>query len=292
MKKLNKGGFMTGNEDFRLIGLDTGFSKINKATLGFKPGEFILLGARPGVGKTTLALNIAYNLAVKQDKNVLFFSFEMNKSDMAKRLIAIGSCIEIKKIRSGQNMSAEEEKRLLLTTEKIAKSSLYIDTEKTRFVDILAKIEELNATLCKKGSQLDLIIVDYLQLIDPDVAIIPEAQQLEIFSSSLKRMANKMRIPVFGICQINRNDGSRETVLNGQGDKDKVKLSDILVELEQNADIVMLMNKNAKDGKDEQKQSEARITVTVAKNRTGPTVDQEMIFKRDFLLFQEVKPDA
>ncbi len=281
-----------GDREEKLTGLPFGYSKIDDHTSGMQPSELVIIAARPSLGKTSLALNMSYELAVNKGKNVLIFSFEMNEQDLIKRLLAYGSRIQLYKIRTGKYISGSERPRLIDILGRLSDSSVMIDTEDNSVFDIRSKTRSLMASLARKNEKLDLVIVDYLQLVKPDDRI-PREQQISQISRALKAIAREMKIPVVALSQLNR-EVDRE-----RGEKKAgPKLSNLRESgaLEQDADVVIFIDRETEteekgimsDEGGEKKVDIKKCKLLIAKNRNGPVGFQKVVFVPDYTAFQEI----
>lgn len=262
-----------------LIGIDTGFEELNKITNGFKKSELIILAARPAVGKSAFALNVAA-AACKTKKNVVLFSLEMGSGQLLMRMLASQSGVDLSRITSG-NLDDEQMALILQAKVVLDKYQLYIDQSSTNNVrDIKAKCQKLH-----REGNLDLIIIDYLQLLvsgDKNVGNI--VQEVTKISRALKQMAIQFGVPVLALSQLSRDIEKRP-------DKKPV-LADLRDSgsIEQDADIVMfLYRENDKKEEDTSKiiQS-AKTKLLVAKNRQGRTGEVNLMFKGKYSQFIEV----
>lgn len=262
-----------------LIGIDTGFEELNKITNGFKKSELIILAARPAVGKSAFALNVAA-AACKTKKHVVLFSLEMGSGQLLMRMLASQSGVDLSRITSG-NLDDEQMALILQAKVVLDKYQLYIDQSSTNNVrDIKAKCQKLH-----REGNLDLIIIDYLQLLvsgDKNVGNI--VQEVTKISRALKQMAIQFGVPVLALSQLSRDIEKRP-------DKKPV-LADLRDSgsIEQDADIVMfLYRENDKKEEDTSKiiQS-AKTKLLVAKNRQGRTGEVNLMFKGKYSQFIEV----
>lgn len=292
----------TGAKEDALLGLPTGFSRIDKLTLGLQKENLIIIAARPSVGKTSLAMNIAYHLGVEKKHNVLIFSFEMSQYDLIMKFLATGSKVDLQKIRTGKFLTKRENQLILNIFGQLSESSIYIDTDDNNVFDIRAKARNLKSELKRQNKELDLIIIDYLQLIRPDERL-PREQQISHISRSLKALARELNVPVIALSQLNREAEKREpSVSRAKGNKEpKIsypKLSDLRESgaIEQDADIVIFIAREANVEYDAlyeyatgEKLSHKAIKckLIIAKNRNGPLGEQEVAFIKELTLFQQ-----
>ena len=298
--------------DSDVIGLSTGYERINYLTQGFKPGELIIVAARPAVGKTALCLNFAQRIA-KAGKAVAIFSLEMSKEQLFNRLLAITSCVSATDIQSGRIRTANDRVNIVSGIKELSRSKIYIDdTASIKLNDIIAKSTKLQT----HEPDLGLIIVDYLGLVQLSSKGKGDSRQEEVrrISLALKALARDLNIPVVIVSQLNRDVEKR--------DSKRPMMSDLRDSgsIEQDADIVMLIYRgdyydsakkdgvndpgNKKGGKltdrdkyelaKQEKEREAGATlpgnasyaeVIVAKNRSGRTGTAPLFFYKDYVKF-------
>lgn len=294
---------MMGKQEGSIIGLETGFQKLDDLTSGLQKQNLVIIAARPSLGKTSLAMNIAYKLAVEKAKNVLVFSLEMSAHDLVMRFLSTGSKVDLQKIRRGKFITKQEESHIMHVLGKLSESSIFIDTDDNSVLDMRSKSRNLMAELKRdKKEGLDLIIVDYMQLIRPNDNI-PREQQISQISRSLKALARELDVPVVALSQLNREAEKRETPITRKGGVQQgggggPKLSDLRESgaIEQDADIVIFI---AREGKEEgtsyytdpvsgtsvQKKA-FKCKFIIAKNRNGPTGEQVVWFVPDLTQFE------
>ena len=271
--------------DSCLKGQDTGFWCLDELTNGFKPGEMIILAARPSVGKTTLAMNIAEYVAVEEKLPVLFFSLEMREEQIAQNLICSRVKVDMDKLVKGK-LSSYEWTQLTTKSLSLLKAPLSIvDKPAINVMEIRSIARKM-----KKSGDLGLIIVDYLQIMG-----IPEIErkrgqsrenEISKISAALKALARDLEVPVIVLCQLNRDVEKRID--------SKPKLHDLRESgsIEQDADIVMLLSRtDYQKGNDEiepYNPSEGRrSTLCVAKNRTGKVGEIALRFFPHRLKFED-----
>lgn len=255
-----------------LTGLPTGFRDLDRMTSGLQPSDLILVAARPSMGKTAFTLNIAQNVGVRQHKTVAFFSLEMSQEQLVQRLLCQIAHIDSQKLRTGQLNSDEEWTRLTDACDKLYESPIYIDdTPGISVAEMRSKARRL-----KSEHGLDLIIVDYLQLMQGRNA---ESRQQEIseISRFLKALARELKVPLIALSQLSRSVESRQ-------DK-RPMLSDLRESgaLEQDADIVSFLYRE--DYYDKETENQHITEVILAKHRNGPVGSVKLYFKNEFTLF-------
>jgi len=295
---------MLGKQEGSLIGLETGFSKIDDLTSGLQKQNLVIIAARPSLGKTSLAMNIAYNLAVNKAKNILIFSLEMSYHDLIMRFLATGSKVDLQKIRRGKFITKQEESHIMHVLGKLSDSSIFIDTDDNSVFDMRSKARNLMSELKREKKEgIDLIIVDYMQLIRPNESI-PREQQISQISRSLKALARELDVPVVALSQLNREAEKRETPINKKGvmvmGGGGPKLSDLRESgaIEQDADIVLFIAREGKEegmstytdpvsGSSTQKKA-LKCRLIIEKNRNGPTGQQQVWFVPDLTQFEQM----
>lgn len=298
--------------DSDVIGISTGYDRLNQITQGFKPGELIVVAARPAVGKTAICLNFAHKIATHSNKAVAIFSLEMSKEQLFNRLIAMDCCVDAKKINAGRLGNTTDRVKVLNSIKTLANSKIYIDdTPSIKLNDIITKATKLQA----HEPDLALIVVDYLGLVSVanKNGRSPDNRQEEVrqISLALKALARDLKVPVIAVSQLSRAVEKR--------DSQRPVMSDLRDSgnIEQDADIVILLyredyyedkkNKagNKKGGqltpndkyelaKDKmQKDLGAEIPgnasyteVIVAKNRAGQTGVARLFFYKDYVRFE------
>lgn len=257
-----------------LTGVPTGFIELNRITNGLQKSELILLAARPAMGKTALALNIAQN-AARRGKSVALFSLEMSKAQLGVRLLSATSGVEAKKLNSG-DLTDSETRDVLEAMGFIGDLPLYVDDTAGLSVASL----RMKARRFKQEHGLDLIVVDYLQLMQSAVRD-NRVQEISEISRGLKLLARELDIPILALSQLNRSVEMR-------ADK-RPQLSDLRDSgsLEQDADIVMFLYRDEYYNRDDE--SNANIAeLIIAKNRNGATATIRMYFDKERTLFGDL----
>lgn len=260
-------------------GVPTGIKELDDTITGLNRTDFILLGARPGMGKTSFALNIARHAAVKADKRVAFFSLEMSKEQLVSRLLSTEAMVEGTKLRTGR-LSEDEWIRLIEAGDILSKTQLYFDDNPAVTVpEIKAKLRRLK--------DVDLVVIDYLQLMTASTRIDNRVQEISQITRSLKIMAKELNVPVMTLSQLARDSEKRTNhrpVLSDLRDSGSI---------EQDADIVLFLYRDDyyqdsetpnEDG--DKNQSECII----AKNRHGETKTVPLHWQGEYMRFtaQEV----
>ncbi len=273
-----------------VTGLDTGFSQLNRLTQGFQPGELIILAARPSVGKTALAVNLAYNIASLNDKIVAFFSLEMTNEELGRRILSCNSHIDTKTLKLG-NLVSNDWLALSEAVEAIRKVDIRVDDKTKNINEIKAQCQKLKAQFEDK---LGMIIIDYIGLIETSNSK-PENRHLEIgqVSRTLKSLAKELAVPILCLCQVRREVQER---------KDRTPLLSDLRDsgsIEQDADQVYFiyrpkyqnpdeMRKDAQNDQNETQEQLEETQVHVAKNRNGQTGVVYLFFQMNIGRFYEI----
>ena len=270
-------------------GLLTGYKELDNLTNGFKPGEMIVLAARPSVGKTSLAMNIVENIAFSKKyeenpKNILVYSLEMSATSLAMRMICGRARVNMNDLRRGFVRKDYAEK-LNSISKEFQQAHLWVDdTSGLSINQIRAKARRL-----KMRNHLHLIVVDYLQLISGDAKALSRENQISDISRGLKAMAKELDVPVIVLSQLNR-DSEKE--------RRDPRLSDLRESgaIEQDADVVMLLGKHRKgediresdQNAEEEQQAEdyEPIKLLLAKQRNGPTGNVDLAFRRKYTRFE------
>ena len=258
----------------RLTGLGTGFHDLDDLTLGFQPGEMIILAARPSMGKSTLALNIAEHVGVELGRGVILFSLEMSRQQIAQNMLCSRSQVNGQQLRKGM-LSERHLAELSLAAGALSEAPIFIDdTPGLSPLDIRAKARRHMA----HHADLALVVVDYLQLLDVRGRSrdFGREQQVAEISRGIKALARELAVPVLAISQLNRAPEARED--------HKPRMSDLRESgsLEQDADVVMMLHRD--DFYDET-QNPGEAVVHVVKQRNGPTGDVKLVFLNKIMRF-------
>lgn len=263
------------DQDGDVTGLHTGFHGLNDFTSGFQPSELLVLAARPSMGKTALVCNFAMACA-RADRGVLLFSLEQSKLELAERLLCIQARISGHKLRKGE-LDEFEQSELMEASNEMRKFPIFIDDKAGRTMSQIAAI----ARRLKRRAKLDIVIIDYLQLVEAEDKNLPREQQISSITRRLKFLAKDLDIPVIALAQLNRGVEQRE-------DK-RPKLSDLRESgaIEQDADIVMFLHR-PEAYNPEDRPGEADLII--AKNRHGPIGTVSLVWLREMLMFGDKAP--
>ena len=265
-----------GNKSL-ISGIPTGFKRLDNLTSGLQGSDFIILAARPGMGKTAFSLNLARNVAVEAEVPVLFFSLEMSKEQLSMRLLCSEARIDSSSVRSGF-FSDDDWNKLTDAADVLSEAPIFLDdSSELTSLDVKTKARRL-----KLEKNIGLIIIDYLQLMKPRMAMDRRDLEISEMSRSLKALAKELNIPVIALSQLNRR-------LEERSDK-RPQLSDLRESgaLEQDADIVMFIYRDETYNKDENNPKKGTAEIIVAKHRSGPTGMQELQFKDAYTRFENI----
>ena len=256
-----------------VTGIPTGFRDLDRITAGFQRNDLIIVAARPSVGKTAFALNVAQNVATKTDENVAIFSLEMGAEQLVMRILCAEGNIDAQVLRTG-TLTTEDWRKLTMAMGSLSNAGIYIDdTPGIRVNEIRAKCRRL-----KQESGLGMILIDYLQLIQGSGGSQANRQQeVSEISRSLKGLARELKVPVIALSQLSRGVEQRQ-------DK-RPMMSDLRESgsIEQDADIVSFLYRE--DYYDKETENQNMIEIIIAKQRNGPTGTVTLAFKKEFNKF-------
>jgi replicative DNA helicase len=259
-----------------MVGVPTGFADLDQLTHGLHPGQMIILAARPAIGKSTLALDIARCASVKHKQTSVIFSLEMSKDEIMMRLLSAETNVNLKHMRAG-TLSHEEWARLSQGAIAIDDAPMLIDdSPNLTLMEIRAKARRI-----KQQHDLKLVVVDYLQLLMSGKSRVESRQQeVSEFSRALKLLAKELEVPVIAVAQLNRKSEERT-------DK-KPQMSDLRESgsLEQDADVVLLLHREDFGQQDHPRAGEADFIV--AKHRNGPTGTVTVAFQGHYSRFVDM----
>jgi replicative DNA helicase len=261
-------------------GLSTGFLKLDEMTTGLQKGDLIVLAGRPSMGKTALALNVAWHVARKPRRKVVIFSLEMSKEAISTRLVTTAARVDQHKFRVGY-LSAEERRRLLEATGQFRDSGIRFDDHAVLVLDIHSKCRRMKA-----AEGLDLVIIDYLQLIQSQGKTQNRNQEISQMSRALKLMAKDLDVPVVVLSQLSRACEVRP------GDH-RPQLSDLRDSgsIEQDADVVMFIYREEVYRPDREDLKGAAELI-LAKQRNGPVGKIRLRFLHELTKFENAAQDG
>ena len=263
-----------------LTGIPTGYDRLNEMTSGFQPSDFVIIGARPSIGKTALALNMAAHIAFKHHIPVAFFSLEMSDVALAQRLISSEAKVDGKNLRSGY-LSSDDFRNILSVSGKMNEAPFYIvDMPNMKLLDLRSQARKL-----RSQEKVEIIFVDYLGLIGHENNSLPRHEQISEISRSLKSLARELKIPIVVLCQLNR-----EMERTGQGQPPTLANLRDSGSIEQDADLVLFLHKrppkSKKDGEPEPVSHEGYPTeLIIAKQRNGPVGVIELMLQSKYAFF-------
>lgn len=261
------------------LGFTTGFSDIDKVISGLNKSDLIIVGARPAMGKTSFALNIARNVAVMAKKKVLFFSLEMTKEQLAQRILSTEARVLSTKMRTGL-LDNQDWLRISAATSALFNCPLYFDdTSNITVPEMKARIRRLK--------DVDLVIIDYLQLMRAGTRTENRVQEVSEITRSLKLMAKDLNVPVITLAQLARGT-------EGRGKSHKPQLADLRESgsIEQDADIVMMLYREDYYSDSNENVEEVdvdKVEILIQKNRHGPTQGVELAWNSDFTMFSTLE---
>ncbi|HCX59694.1 MAG: replicative DNA helicase [Candidatus Cloacimonadales bacterium] len=261
-----------------VTGIGSGFSDLDRLTGGFRPGQFIIIAARPAMGKTSLALNIASHAAVNLKKKVALFTMEMAADEVIMRMFSSASEVNMDSMLKGYGMNEEKLIRIMQASEVLGTKHIYIDESGTNTpLDIRAKTRRLAVEV----GGLDLIMIDYLQLMGLSKERDNRQQEISEISRSLKVLAKDMKIPVIALSQLNR-------MLENREDK-RPRLADLRESgaIEQDADLVMFIYRD-EYYYPEKTEKPGIAEIIIGKNRHGSTGSVDLGFDKEYTLFRSL----
>ena len=263
---------ISGEDRKEYLGLSTGYKRLDEVITGLNKSDFILIAARPGVGKTAFALNIASNVAKQSGKAVAIFSLEMSREQLAQRLLSAEALVELQKLLTG-SLTEADWVNIARATQTLAASKIYVDD------NAVTTVAEIKAKL-RRIKNLGLVVIDYLQLMTSGRNIQNRVQEVSEMTRNLKLMAKELNIPVITLSQLSRSIESRS--------EHKPMLSDLRESgsIEQDADIVMFLHREAMYN---QQESVNDAKCIVAKNRHGETRSIDLYWDGQFTRYSSVE---
>jgi replicative DNA helicase len=280
-----------GKENLSISGIATHYNDLDNITAGLQKSELVIIAARPSVGKTAFALNLIRNIVMDFDPEdrspntpaVLFVSLEMSRIELAERLLCCQSRVDSHRVRTGK-VNSDDIEKLMAAGDMLRRSRLYIDDTPSRtMIQIGATARRLMRKEEKSGG-LRMIVIDYLQLIEPENRRDPRQEQVAQISRRLKFLARELNIPVIALAQVNRASEDRQD--------HKPRLADLRESgsIEQDADVCMMLHRpGIYDKADEQK--DRILEVIIAKQRNGPTGEITLTYIKEYMRFENYMPD-
>jgi replicative DNA helicase len=274
----------------KVTGLATGFYELDDMTSGLQKGELIIIAARPSMGKTALAINIAQHAAIHDNATVAVFSLEMSKEALLRRILASHALVDQRKLQTG-DIFREDREKLQKALSELVESRLFIDDSASiSLAEMRAKARRLK----QNAGGLDLVVVDYLQLMS---ATVPSSgkrnyenrtQEVSAISRGLKALAKELNVPVVALSQLSRASERR-------GDDKRPFLSDLRESgsIEQDADVVAFIHRESyyKRGEELSEEEKADSEIILAKQRNGPTGTVHLHFISRYTLFHNPDPN-
>lgn len=258
-----------------MMGVPSGFADLDEKTNGFAAGQMVIIAARPAMGKSTLALDVARAAAIGAGQTTVFFSLEMGRAEIAMRLLAAEATIPMQTLRKG-TLDQRDFQKLAATQARINEAPLFIDdSANLTLVEIRAKCRRL-----KQRHNLKMVVIDYLQLLSSGKKVESRQQEVSEFSRALKLLAKELEVPVVALSQLNRASEQRA---------DKMPAISDLREsgsLEQDADVVILLHRESSYEPDNPRAGEADLIL--AKQRNGPTGTITVAFQGHYSRFQDM----
>jgi replicative DNA helicase len=261
-------------------GLETYYTDFDRMTSGLQPSELTIIAARPSMGKTAWAINIAENAALRGGKVVAVFSLEMSKESLLKRMMASQSLVNARSMQNGF-LTREDKAKLMRSVEALGESRLFIDdTAGITLSEMRAKARRLKQ---QNGGQLDLIVVDYLQLMSGGRKFENRTQEVSSISRGLKALAKELKVPVVALSQLSRASEQR-------GGEKKPMLSDLRESgsIEQDADVVAFIHREEYYDR-ENEDVKGKAEIIIAKQRNGPTGSVNLAYLADYTRFENLQ---
>lgn len=261
------------NSDGPVAGHTTGFADLDKMLAGLHGSDLLILAARPAMGKTALALNIAQNVALLEKKAVGIFSMEMSRAQLVTRMVCCQGLVDGNKVRTGE-LDSEDWERFLDASDELRGTRVFIDdTPGLSITDLRSRAKRLKA----EQEDLALIVIDYLQLMNGDDKRAPREQQISAISRGLKGLAKDLNVPVLALSQLNRGVEQRA--------EKRPMVSDLRESgaIEQDADIIMFIYRDEYYNPDTTDTGLAEVII--AKQRSGPTGTAKLVFRGEFTRF-------
>jgi replicative DNA helicase len=265
-------------QDHAAGGIETGFRDFDSMTGGLHQSELVILAARPSMGKTALALNIAEHASLTQNVGTLFVSLEMSSVELADRLLCSLAKVNGMRLRNG-SISNEDRRRLVEKAAEMSQAPLFVDDTPSRTMTEIAAA----ARRLKRRNNLGLVVIDYLQLIEPDNSRDPRQEQVAKIARRLKGLARELKVPVMCLAQLNRQaEATRDN---------KPRMSHLRESgaIEQDADVVMFVHREEYYCTNEEDRAKVagEAELIVSKQRNGPTGDVKLSWLKDFTRFTD-----
>ncbi len=264
-----------------VTGITTGYTELDRKTAGLQPSDLIIVAARPSMGKTAFALNMALRAAVQDNKRVAVFSLEMSAEQLMSRMLGAWAKIDLSNFRRGF-LTDKDWDNLFAASDVLSHAPVFIDdTPALSPLELRARVRRLKAR-----SGVDMVVVDYLQLMRASKRTDSREQEISEISRSLKALAKEMEIPVVALSQLNRK-------LEDRGDK-RPLLSDLRESgaIEQDADVIMFIYRDEVYNKREDNPNRGKAEIIIGKQRNGPVGMVELAFLPQYTAFEDLEPSV
>jgi replicative DNA helicase len=269
--------------DTGITGVATGFTDLDRMTTGLQKGDLCIIAARPSMGKTALAMNVAANAAITHEIPVAIFSLEMSSEQLVQRLLCAEGRIDAQKLRRGR-LSQEEHQRLAAAAGHLNTAPIWIDDQPgANVLEIRAKARRLQSELRSDKKDLGMVLIDYMQLMSGTANAESRVQEVSQISRGLKALARELEVPVIALSQLSRGPEQRT-------DK-RPMLSDLRESgsIEQDADVVMFLYRPEYYAPaDKREELEGKSELIVSKQRNGPTGVIDLYFQKAYTRFDSV----
>jgi replicative DNA helicase len=262
----------TPGGDLAISGIPTGYPDLDEITAGLQNSEMIIVAARPSVGKTAFALNLIRNIAVEEGHPVFFVSLEQSRVELAERLLCCQARVDSHRLRRG-TLNTDDMTKIVDAGGKLRSAKIFIDDSPGQGMLRISA----NARRLHLRQHIKLVVIDYLQLIEPDNRRDPRQEQVAQISRRIKFLARELKIPVIALAQVNRASEDRQD--------HRPRLADLRESgsIEQDADVVMLLHR---PDRYEPGQNEGLVEVIIGKQRNGPTGDVNLNYIKQYMLFE------
>jgi replicative DNA helicase len=256
-------------------GVSTGFTDLDELTAGLHDSELVIIAARPSVGKTSFALNLVRHIIVNEKLPVFFVSLEQSRIELAERLLCSQARVDSQRLRKGA-LTAEDMEKLIEAGSTLREGQLFIDDSPSQGMLRISA----NARRLKRRRDIRLVVLDYLQLIEPENRRDPRHEQVAQVSRRLKTLAKELEVPVIALAQVNRASEDRQD--------HRPRVSDLRESgsIEQDADTILLLHR---PDRYEPGQHEGVIEVIVGKQRSGPVGEITLAYRKQYMLYEDFK---
>ena len=262
----------------KIPGLESGFTRLDQLTAGFRDNDLIIIAARPGMGKTALSLNICTNILLNLQKPILFFSLEQDREQLIRRMLSGVAGVSHSKLDRGDNLTTQDWQQLESARHSLSKVEFFIvDRPNITLEDMKSHVRRINRELGDVDNQLAMLVVDYLQLIKPSRDRTSRVIELGEVSRGLKAMAKEFKVPIVSVAQLNRNVENRENK--------RPRMVDLRDsgEIEQDADLILFIYRD--EVYDEHSAQKGKAEIIIGKHRNGPRGDVTLDFQATLMKF-------